>query len=56
MPVPRNLSSSCGTCVRYEAADDASAVPDPLPEEVEQIVRVLEDGGSYEPLHRAANS
>ena len=21
MPVPRNLSSSCGTCVRYEAED-----------------------------------
>lgn len=21
MPVPRKLSSSCGTCVRYEAAD-----------------------------------
>ena len=22
MPVPRALSSSCGTCVRYTAADD----------------------------------
>ena len=22
MPVPRNLSSSCGTCARFEAPDD----------------------------------
>jgi hypothetical protein len=56
MPVPRSLSSSCGTCVRYKAANDECAVPAPLPEEVEQIVRVSDDGGSYEPLHRAENS
>jgi hypothetical protein len=56
MPVPRSLSSSCGTCVRYKAANDACAVPNPLPEEVEQIVRVCDDGSGYEPLHRAENS
>jgi len=49
MPVPRDLSSSCGTCVRYEGE-----LPDPIPEEAEQIVR-LEKGG-YRPLYRAENS
>ena len=49
MPVPRNLSSSCGTCVRYEG--DCPAV---IPEEVEQIA-VLE-GEGYRPLYRAENS
>ena len=33
MPVPRSLSSSCGTCVRYEGA-----LPDALSDEVEQVV------------------
>lgn len=49
MPVPRNLSSSCGTCVRYEGE-----CPGVIPEEVEQIA-VLE-GGGYRPLYRAENS
>lgn len=35
MPVPRDLSSSCGTCVRYEGD-----MPDPVPQEAEQIVSV----------------
>ena len=46
MPVPRNLSSSCGTCVRFEGGCPAA-----VPEEVEQIVEVT-DGG-YRPLYRA---
>ena len=49
MPVPRNLSSSCGTCVRYEGD-----CPADLPEEVEQIVAVTPDG--YHELYRAENS
>ncbi len=49
MPVPRNLSSSCGTCVRYEGE-----CPAVIPEEVEQIA-VLE-GEGYRPLYRAENS
>ena len=49
MPVPRDLSSSCGTCVRYQGA-----VPEPVPEEAEQIVTV-EDAG-YRLLYRAENS
>ena len=46
MPVPRDLSSSCGTCVRFEGGCPAA-----VPEEVEQIVEVT-DGG-YRPLYRA---
>ena len=42
MPVPRDLSSSCGTCVRYEGA--ALCPADDIPEEVEQIVEVTDQG------------
>lgn len=52
MPVPRNLSSSCGTCVRFEGGFDRLKFE--IPEEVEQIVQVAEDG--YEPVFRAENS
>lgn len=48
MPVPRDLSSSCGTCVRYEGE-----CPQQAPEEVEQIVAVTADG--YQQLYRAEN-
>ena len=41
MPVPRNLSSSCGTCVRFAAEDE---FPEKN-EETEQIVRV--EKGEY---------
>ena len=52
MPVPRDLSSSCGTCVRYQGTD---LCPDAkMPEEVEQIVEVTETG--YICRHRAADS
>ena len=45
MPVPRNLSSSCGTCVRWEAE-----IPAAMPtEETEQIVRVTPSG--YETVY-----
>jgi len=49
MPVPRTLSSSCGTCVRYEAREPwpEGAVRD----EVEQIVTVNEQG--YDTVYRA---
>ena len=40
MPVPRNLSSSCGTCVRFETEGE---FPEKN-EEIEQIVRI-EDAG-----------
>ena len=40
MPVPRSLSSSCGTCVRFHTEAD---FPEKT-EEVEQIVRVDTQG------------
>ena len=49
MPVPRELSSSCGTWVR-----DEGDMPDPVSDEIEQIA-VLEENG-YRPLYRAENS
>ena len=49
MPVPRDLSSSCGTCVRYEGE-----CPDKAPQEVEQIVQVTEQG--YIQLYRAKDA
>ena len=49
MPVPRNLSSSCGTCVRYEGE-----CPDCPPQEIEQIVQVTEQG--YIQLYRAKDA
>ena len=51
MPVPRKLSSSCGTCVRMEA-EDAGALP--RTEEMEQLA--LERPGSYQVLWKAENS
>ena len=51
MPVPRDLSSSCGTCVFFktEALEDAASLQTP---ELEQIVRERENG--YEVLYTAA--
>ncbi|MGN0976078.1 MAG: DUF3343 domain-containing protein [Gemmiger sp.] len=46
MPVPRDLSSSCGTCVRFEGD-----CPAELPDEVEQVVEVT--GSGYRLLYRA---
>lgn len=40
MPVPRDLSSSCGTCVRFEAE---GKFPE-RNEEVEQIVQIEDSG------------
>ena len=52
MPVPRNLSSSCGTCVRY--VSDERFPSTPYPEEMEQIVEA--DTDSYKVIYRAENS
>ena len=51
MPVPRTLSSSCGTCVRIEA-EDASVLP--RTEESEQIALEQKDG--YRILWKAKDS
>ena len=42
MPVPRKLSSSCGTCVRYRAEE---ACLDALDEDTEAVDEVC--GGEY---------
>ena len=51
MPVPRTLSSSCGTCVGYEC--EKYNFMDNISEEIEQIVEVFEDG--YRECYRAEN-
>lgn len=51
MPVPRNLSSSCGTCVRFWMEQELPEVSLELNEELEQIVQV--DGDSYLELYRS---
>lgn len=51
-PVPRSLSSSCGTCVIYHGSEEKPSAE--IPEEVEQIVRESEDG--YVCLYRAEDS
>ena len=43
MPVPRKLSASCGTCVRF-CAEDPEGFPEKT-EEMEQIVRI--EGEKY---------
>ena len=50
-PVPRSLSSSCGTCVVFQAAalEDAESLQTP---ELEQLV--LQRGDSYEVVYTAA--
>ncbi|MGN0335309.1 MAG: DUF3343 domain-containing protein [Lachnospiraceae bacterium] len=42
MPVPRDLSSSCGTCVRFET--DLPISNFQWSDEVEQVVEILERG------------
>ncbi len=50
MPVPRSLSSSCGTCVSYEGAGPRLDLL--RPDEAEQVVEAAETG--YRTLYRAA--
>ena len=42
MPVPRTLSSSCGTCVRFEGGEPFPGGK--APEDAEQMVEILSDG------------
>ena len=49
MPVPRDLSSSCGTCVQFEGS-----CPQNPPQEAEQIVACEETG--YRLIYRAENA
>ena len=47
MPVPRKLSSSCGTCVRYEAPDPCVGQMD---RDLENIY--AEENGVFTCVHR----
>ena len=42
MPVPRDLSSSCGTCVKFETSKDISSFS--WNQEVEQVVEITDTG------------
>jgi len=42
MPVPRTLSSSCGTCVKFTG--EAQTAQNWNSDEVEQLVKILETG------------
>ena len=46
-PVPRALSASCGTCVRYSA--DSPAL-DAMDHDFEKVVLVKADGSGYEQI------
>ena len=48
MPVPRMLSSSCGTCVRVEAGS-----PDAVPRTEESEQLALEQAGGYQIVWKA---
>ncbi|WP_301861315.1 DUF3343 domain-containing protein [uncultured Megasphaera sp.] len=50
MPVPRKLSSSCGTCVRFVSGPDYAFTGDEHGE-IEQVVRETEQG--YERIYAA---
>ncbi|AHF10858.1 MULTISPECIES: DUF3343 domain-containing protein [Dehalobacter] len=50
MPVPRSLSSSCGSCVKYEDHRDFVAPENP-DEEIEQIVCIETTG--YRQVYKA---
>lgn len=52
MPVPRDLSSSCGTCVKCEG--ELIALDEIHTDEVEQIAEITNTG--YQIIYRAKNS
>ena len=51
-PVPRNLSSSCGTSASFEADESFTFTEDPT-EEIEQIVAVTVEG--YRTIFESSN-
>ena len=52
MPVPRDLSSSCGTCVKCEG--NLITQSDIHEDEIEQIVEIIDTG--YRIIYKAENS
>ena len=53
-PVPRSLSSSCGTCVLFSAPElDANTLQQLLTPELEQLVLNVSNAASYTLLYSA---
>ena len=52
MPVPRSLSSSCGTCVRFECED--LSVFGEYPKELDKIA--LQEGNGYREVYNSSES
>lgn len=52
MPVPRSLSSSCGTCVEYISETEYPF--EEMSDDIEQVVQVLSD--EYKLFYKAENS
>ena len=52
-PVPRDLSSSCGTSASFDASESFTFIADPT-EEIEKIVAVMDGGYKtiYESPHK----
>ena len=54
VPVPRSLSSSCGTCVLFRAPElDANTLQQLLTPELEQLVLNVSNAASYTLLYSA---
>ena len=53
MPVPRDLSSSCGTCVKFEK-ENLTKKDIKHSDEIEQIVQITKEG--YKSIYKAENS
>ena len=54
MPVPRSLSSSCGTCVRFAAGGGQDFIPPgAVMDEIEQIAEAAPEG--YRKLYASAD-
>ena len=51
-PVPRDLSSSCGTSVSFEAGESFTFTEDPT-DEIEQIVAIID--GEYRTIFESPN-
>ncbi len=56
MPVPRNLSSSCGTCVKfiYERNQPVQIIFNDHRDEIEQVVEILDN--DYKCIYKAEDS
>lgn len=52
MPVPRKLSSSCGTCIRFQTTEALEPLLEELALEDLDTVYLVEEGERYAPKHQ----